>query len=141
MIMRSNCKIWVLQHPQLGAESQGTGTCNLGQPFVARIGNDFEQFIDTLAPDRRNDTKFGKVSPDRIDHRGLLANKQMPCAVNHQAALLLRRLGGHKPHVGSGDRLTDGLGIGGVILLPLDVRLHVGRRHQSYSVTQCLELA
>jgi hypothetical protein len=29
------------------------------------------------------------VSPDRIDHRGLLANKQMPCAVKHQAALLL----------------------------------------------------
>jgi hypothetical protein len=29
-------------------------------------------------------------------------------AVKHQAALLLRRLGGHKPHVGSGDSLTDG---------------------------------
>jgi hypothetical protein len=27
--------------------------------------------------------ELGKVSPDRIDHRGLLANKQMPCAVKH----------------------------------------------------------
>src|SRR3954464_12153416 len=69
-----------------------------------------EQFGDSFAPDRRDDAKFSKVSPDRIDHRGLLANKQMPCAVKHQAALLLRRLGGHKPHVGSGDSLTDGLG-------------------------------
>jgi hypothetical protein len=33
--------------------------------------------------------------------------------VKHQAALLLRGLGGHKPHVGSGDSLTDGLGISG----------------------------
>ena len=47
---------------------------------------------------------------DGIDHRGLLANKQMPCAVKHQAALLRRRLGGHKPHVGSGDSLTSASG-------------------------------
>ena len=60
-------------------------------------------------------------SADRIDHRGLLANKQMPCAVKHQAALLLRRLGGHKPHVGSGDSLTDGLCVSHVILQTLDV--------------------
>src|SRR6476660_9293431 len=97
--------------------------------------------VTPLRPTGATMPNSGKVSPDRIDHRGLLANKQMPCAVKHQAALLLRRLGGHEPHVGSGDSLTDGLGISGVILLPLDVRLHVGRRHQSYSVTQCLELA
>jgi len=65
-----------------------------------------EQLGDSFAPDRRDDAKFSKVSPDRINHRGLLANKQMPCAVKHQAALLRRRLGGHKPHVGSGDSLT-----------------------------------
>jgi hypothetical protein len=38
-----------------------------------------EQFGDSFAPDRRDDAKFGKVSPDRIDDRGLLASKQMPC--------------------------------------------------------------
>jgi hypothetical protein len=50
-----------LQHPQLGAESHDTGTRNLGQPFVARIGNHFEQFIDTLASDRRDDPELGKM--------------------------------------------------------------------------------
>jgi hypothetical protein len=69
---------------------------------LTRVGNNVEQFGDSFAPDRRNDAKFGKVSPNRIYHRGLLANKQMPCAVKHEAALLLRRLGGHKPHVRPG---------------------------------------
>ena len=131
----------LLEAEQLIAERGKARAGNLRHPFVTRVGNNVEQLGYSFAPDRRDDTKFGKVSPDRIDHRGLLANKQMPCAVKHQAALLLRGLGGHKPHVGSGDSLTDGLGISGVILLPLDVRLHVGRRHQSYSVPQCLELA
>src|SRR5260370_35564258 len=87
---------------------------------------------------RRDDAKFSKVSPDRIDHRGLLANKQMPCAVKHQAALLLRGLGGHKPHVGSGDSLTDGLCVSHVILLTLAVGLHVSRRHQPHRMAACL---
>jgi hypothetical protein len=33
-----------LQHPQLDAESSDTGARDLGQPFVAGIGNDPEQF-------------------------------------------------------------------------------------------------
>ena len=61
--------------------------------------------------------------------------------MKHQAALLLRRLGGHKPHVGSGDSLTEGLGISGVILLPFDIGFDVGRRHQPYRMTKCLQLA
>jgi hypothetical protein len=100
-----------------------------------------EQFGDSFAPDRGDNAELGKVSPDRIDHRGLLANKQMPCAVKHQAALLRRRLGGHKPHVGSGDSLTDGLCVSHVILLTLDVGLHVSWRHQPHRMAECLELA
>src|SRR5712675_3202650 len=131
----------LLEAEQLIAERGKARAGNLRHPFVTRVGNNVEQFGDSFAPDWRDDAKFGKVSPDRINHRGLLANKQMPCAVKHQAALLLRRLGGHKPHVGSGDSLTDGLGISGVILLPLDVRLDVGRRHQPHRMAKCLELA
>src|ERR1019366_4416456 len=33
------------------------------------------------------------------------------------------------------------LGVGRVILLPVDIGLHVGRRHQPHGVTKCLELA
>src|SRR6476620_3568665 len=50
------------------------------------------------------------------------------------------RLGGYEPHIGPGDRLANGLGISGVILLPFDVGLYVGRWHQSHGVAKCLEL-
>ena len=64
----------------------------------------------------------------------------MARAVEHQAALLLGSLGHNKSHVGPGDRLANGLGVSGIILLPFDVGLHVGRWHQSHRVAKCLEL-
>jgi hypothetical protein len=42
----------------------------------------------------------------------------MAGAMEHQAALLLRRLGRDEPHVCPSDRLADGLSIGSIILLP-----------------------
>jgi hypothetical protein len=80
------------------------------------------------------------VGADGIDHRGLLADEELASAMQHQATLLLGRLGLDKPHVGPGDRLTDGLGIGGIILLPLDVRLHISWRHQAHGMAKRLEL-
>src|SRR5476649_126650 len=77
----------------------------------------------------------------RRDHRGLLADEQMAGAVKHQAALLLRRLRRYETHIGSGDRLADSLCVSHVILLPFDIGLHVGRRHQPNGMAQCLELA
>ena len=130
-----------LEHPQLGAECRETRTGNLGHPLVTWIGDDTEQFLDTIAPDRCDDPELGKMGADRIDHRGLLADEQMARAVEHQAALLLGRLGRDEPHVGPGDRLADGLGVSGIVLLPFDVGLHVGRWHQSHRVAECLELA
>jgi hypothetical protein len=50
-------------------------------------------------------------------------------AVQCQAVLLLWRLGRDKPHVGPGDRFADRLGINSIILVPLHIRLHVGRGH------------
>src|SRR5271169_1162520 len=64
----------------------------------------------------------------------------MACSMKYHAALLLGRLGRHKPHVSPGDGFTDGLGIGGIVLVPLDVRLHVSRRHQPYRMAERLEL-
>src|SRR6516225_2109332 len=43
------------------------------------------------------------ASLDRCQARGLLANEQMTGALEHQAALLLERLGRHEPHVCSRD--------------------------------------
>ena len=67
--------------------------------------------------------------------------KQMARTVEHQAALLLGRLGRDEPHVRPADCLADRLCIGGIILLPLDVGLHVGRRHQPNGVAKRLQLA
>ena len=131
----------LLETEQLSAERGETCAGNLRHPPVAWVGNNMQKFRNPFAPDRRDNAKLGKVRADRIDHCSLLADEQMARAVEHQTALLLGRLGGYEPHIGPGDRFTNGLGISGVILLPLDVRLHIGRRHQSYSVTQCPELA
>ena len=62
-------------------------------------------------------------------------------AVKHQAALLLGSLGRDKPHAWPGDRFADRLCVGSIVFLPLDVGLHVGRRHQPHGMADCLELA
>src|SRR6267154_5760538 len=103
---------------QLSAERGKARAGNLWHPFVARVGNNMQQLRDSFAPDRRDNAKLGKVRPDRINHRSLLANEQMTSAVKHQAALLFRRLGWHEPHVGSGDCFANRLSVSHVVLLP-----------------------
>src|SRR5215831_3031249 len=65
----------------------------------------------------------------------------MARAMQNQAALLLRGLGCHEPHIGSRDRFANCLSIGHIVLLSLDVGLHVGRWHQPHPVTNGLQLA
>src|SRR5258708_26096351 len=131
----------LLEAEQLSAERGKARAGNLWHPFVARVGNNMQQFHDTFTPDRRDNAELGKVSADRINHCGLLADEQMAGAVKHQAALLLGCLCRHKPHIGSGDRLANSLSVSHVVLLTLNVRLHVSARPQSHGVTECLELA
>src|SRR4029077_950595 len=71
------------------------------------ISDDIEQIFNTIAPNRRNDAKLGKMGTDRIDHCGLLADEQMAGAMEHPAGLLLGCLGRHEPHVSPGDRLAS----------------------------------
>src|SRR5262245_15065503 len=97
--------------------------------------------FNTIAPDRRNDAEFRKMGADRIDHCGLLTDEQMAGAVEHQAALLLERLSRYKPHVCSGDRFANGFSVCSIVLLPLDIGLHVRRRHQAHSMPGAFELA
>jgi hypothetical protein len=97
--------------------------------------------FNAIASDRCEDAKLGKMRADRIDHRGLLANEQMAGAMEHQAALLLRGLGRDDPHVCSDDRFANGLSVCSIVLLPLDVGPHVGRRHQAHRMTKSLQLA
>src|SRR5882757_7673175 len=109
-----------LEAEQLIAKRGKARTANRRHPFVAWVGNNMQQFRDSFAPYRRDNAELGKVSSDRINHRGLLADEQVACAVKHQTALLLRCLGWHKPHVGPGDCFANRLcvkrgEIGGVI--------------------------
>jgi hypothetical protein len=61
---------------------------------------------------RGHNAELCKMRANRIDHRGLLADEQIACAVPRQAALLLRRLSRNEPHIGPGDRYAYGLGVG-----------------------------
>jgi hypothetical protein len=131
----------LLETEQLSAERGKARTGNLRYPFVAWIGNDMQQFRNPSTPDRRDNAELGEVSSDRVNHSRLLADEQMACAMKHQAALLLGRLCGHEPHGCPGDGLADRLGICRIVLLPLDVGLHVGWRHQAHEMAESLEFA
>ena len=92
-----------------------------------------------MAPHRRDDAELGKMSTDRIDDGSLLANEEVPGAMERQAALLLRRLGGNEPHRRPPNGLADRLRVRSIVLLSLDVGLHVGCRHQAHRVAEELQ--
>jgi len=83
---------------QLAAESRKASARKLRHPLIARIGDDAKQLLDPSAPGRRGNAKFGKVSANRVDDRGLLADQQMTRAMKHQATLPLGHPGRHEPH-------------------------------------------
>ena len=130
-----------LQHPQLGAKGGETRPCNLRHALVAGIRDNSKQLLNTLPSHRGYNFELGHVGADGIDHRGLLANEKLAGAMQHQAALLLGRLGLDKPHIGPRDRFADGLGVSGIVLLSLNVGLHIGRRHQTHRMSKRPELA
>src|SRR5215467_2600782 len=86
------------QCQQLSPESGDAGPCYLGEPSVVGIGDDFEQLLDTPAPDRCDDPELSQVRADGIDDSRLLANEQMSRAMKRQTALLLGGLGRHEAH-------------------------------------------
>jgi hypothetical protein len=43
-----------------------------------------EQFLDTIASDRRDDPELGKMGADRIDHSCLPADEQMARAIERE---------------------------------------------------------
>src|SRR5262245_20614256 len=50
---------------------------------LGAVGDDIEQLFHTMASDRCNKAKLGKMGTDRVDHCGVLANKQVPRAMKH----------------------------------------------------------
>ncbi len=130
-----------LQHSQLRAESDNTVACHLRHAIIVRFSHNIEQFLGAIAPDRRYDAKLGKMCPDGIDDGVLLAHEEVARAMKHQAALLFCCLGLDEPHVWPNNGFADRLGIGSIVLLPLEIGLHTGRRHQPDGVTECLQFS
>src|SRR5258707_7248901 len=52
----------LLEAEQLSAERGKARAGNLRHPFVARVGNNMQQFHDTFTPDRRDNAELGKVA-------------------------------------------------------------------------------
>jgi hypothetical protein len=134
------CQYLGFQCHQLGAQRGNARARHFREPGIIDIGNDFQQLFDALASNRRYDPELGKVCADRVDNRCVLPDEQMPCAMKHHAALLLGRLGRHEPHVRPGDRLANRFRVSSIVLLPLDLGLHIGRRHQANGVAEGLKL-
>jgi hypothetical protein len=129
-----------LQPAQLFAESSCTCPSYLGYARVIGVCNDPQKLFDATAPDRRNNAKLGKMGAKCIGYGVLLANEKMPRAVEHQAALLLWSLSLYKPHGRPPHRLANRLRVCGIVLLSLDIRLHVGWRHQPNRMAKRFEL-
>src|SRR6202008_4043349 len=69
-----------------------------------------------------------------------LAHQPLPATVQQHSSLLVSRLDRHKAHRRALNRLADRFRIGGIVLVALDVRLHVLRRHQSHLVAKRAQL-
>ena len=70
-----------------------------------------------MTTDRRNDPELGKMGPDCIDHRGLLADEQMAGAVQHQTALLLGEAQ-KRPYSNVASKTSTSSRIGSGIVVP-----------------------
>jgi hypothetical protein len=108
------------QCQQLSPKSSHAGPCYLGEPRVVDIDDDFEQLLDTLAPDRCNDPELSKVRSDGIDDSRLLANEQMSSAMEAQAALLFGRLRWHEAHVWPGDGFANRFRVSRIVLVSFE---------------------
>src|SRR6516162_9512540 len=63
-----------LQGPQLTAESNKAHAGQFRELVVVCIGDDFQQMLDTPAPDRGDDPELDKIGADRVDDGRLLAD-------------------------------------------------------------------
>src|SRR5262245_25890114 len=85
--------------------------------------------------------ELAEQAPDLVGLRSARLNEALPHTVERQYGLLFDTFDWHEAHVRSGDRLTDRLGIGDIVL----VRFHIGLDelwgHQSHRMSKPLELS
>src|ERR1039458_4992950 len=76
------------------------------------------------------------MCPQGIDQLGASPHQQIAYSMLHQPALLLDRLDSDEPHGWGPDCFADRLGVGGIVLVALDVGLHILRRNQTNLVAE-----
>lgn len=101
-----------------------------GQPRIW-ILDGRDELADLRQAPRRNDALFGQMPAQRVDRLSALAHQEVAGAKDHGLRLLVFALDGDEAQRRPRRCLGDGLGIRCVVLLPLHMRLHVGRRDQS----------
>src|SRR5499433_3124281 len=69
-----------------------------------------------------------------------LAHQPLPATVQQHGSLLVSRLDRHKAHRRALNSLANRFRIGGIVLVALDVRLHVLRRHQPHLMPKRAQL-
>ena len=85
---------------------------------------------------RKDVAVFQQVPAKRVDALGALPHQEIAGSKHDPVRLLLFALDRNKAHARPLGRFTDGLCIGGIVLLPLNERLDVGWRDQAHMMAQ-----
>src|SRR5262249_4603250 len=80
--------------------------------------------------------ELGQMPAQNVHQTRTLPHQPLPATVQQHSSLRVSRLDRHKAHRRAPNRLADRFRIGGIVLVALDVRLHVLRRHQSHLVAK-----
>src|ERR1700746_1688538 len=89
---------------------------------------------------RKDVAVFHLVPAKSVDALGALTHQEIAGSEHDAVPLLLFGLDRNEAHARPLGRFTDGLCIGGIVLLPLDERLDVGRRDQAHMMAQLSDL-
>jgi hypothetical protein len=104
-------------------------------------GNNGNQFADIAQPLRRHHSELRQMCPQCIHQHRALAHQLLAATMQQLSCLLICRLNRHKPHGRSPNGFANRFGVGGIVLVAPDVRLHLLRRHQPQLVPNRAQLA
>lgn len=96
---------------------------------------------DVVSSLGNDESELSEQAPNLVGLGGAGLDKPLARPVQGQHALLLDILDRHKAHARARDGFTDGLGIGRIVFVGLDVGLDELWRHQAHGVAHALELA
>src|SRR6516165_1581334 len=91
----------------------------------------FDELRDVTGALGDNQPIFSEMAAQGVDRLCPLPYQKVPCSEDNGVSLGCLALHRHKAHRRPLRRLADRLGVSGIVLLPLDKRLYVGRRDKT----------